>query len=329
MIKHLTGKVDLQIQVWDDETGLALAPERNARSGAGSIAIIDSLLVEEGRKVRPLRADEGFNILILLVHYLSLLDPKRADSWGRAEQRRFLRVFDGFVVTSDFAKAGLESIGVATRGIGVIRPGLASSYRGPARPATRPHSPRLLTVANFSPVKGLMELVSVLEEIADLEWTWEVVGDSFLDPDYSGRLRRRIRLSSISEHVFIRGALKGEALLRLYDMSDIFVLPSLFENSPLVIQDAMARGLPIVAYAVGGIPEIVSVPDAGYLIDPGSREMFSQALAQLIENPRERRAKGRAAREASEQFHMWCDAGRQFLCFLNEMTKRHPTAVTV
>ena len=66
--------------------------------------------------------------------------------------------------------------------------------------------------------------------------------------------------------------------------SDIFVLPSLSEGFPLVILEAMACGLPIVATKVGGIPEIVKDKENGFLIDPKSPMQISEKVCLLLDN---------------------------------------------
>jgi glycosyltransferase involved in cell wall biosynthesis len=62
--------------------------------------------------------------------------------------------------------------------------------------------------------------------------------------------------------------------------ADVFVLPSRFENLPVVLLEAMATGLPVVATAVGGVPEIVD-ERAGALVAPGDPEALAGAIAAV------------------------------------------------
>ena len=75
---------------------------------------------------------------------------------------------------------------------------------------------------------------------------------------------------------------------------DVFALTSTTEGLPLVIPEAMAAGLPVVATAVGGVPDIVP-PTVGVLAHSGDREGLSAAFERLFADAGERRAMGEAA----------------------------------
>ncbi len=82
---------------------------------------------------------------------------------------------------------------------------------------------------------------------------------------------------------------------------DIFVLPSKSEAMPLSLLEAMACGLPVVASAVGGIPEMVENGQTGMLVPPKDETALVAALERLIANEKERTAMGIAARQAVEK----------------------------
>jgi glycosyltransferase involved in cell wall biosynthesis len=77
---------------------------------------------------------------------------------------------------------------------------------------------------------------------------------------------------------------------------DVFVLPSLEEGFPMAALDAMAAGLPVVATAVGGIPEIVEDGRTGWLVPPGHPGALGERIRLLLRNPDTRRAMGAAGR---------------------------------
>lgn len=81
---------------------------------------------------------------------------------------------------------------------------------------------------------------------------------------------------------------------------DVFVLPTLAEGTPNGIIEAMAHGLPVIASAVGGIPETVSA-EAGMLVEPGNRDALVEAMITLASDPERRAAMGRAARRHYEE----------------------------
>lgn len=102
------------------------------------------------------------------------------------------------------------------------------------------------------------------------------------------------------ERVHLLGA--REDLPAVLKAGDIFVLASNYEGHPLALMEAMAAGLPVIATAVGGVPEIAG--DAGLLIPPGDLDALTQALSKLAVSAGERRQLGAAARLRSQQFNV-------------------------
>lgn len=84
--------------------------------------------------------------------------------------------------------------------------------------------------------------------------------------------------------------------------SDLFVLPSHTEGSPLVLFEAMAAGLPIVATAVGGIPEVVENGSTAMLIPPGDPQRLVCVLRELVGNREQAAALGAAAQDSVRRF---------------------------
>lgn len=78
---------------------------------------------------------------------------------------------------------------------------------------------------------------------------------------------------------------------------DVFVLPSFEENFSLVVAEAMAAGLPVVASAVGGIPECVSAGETGLLVPPANHDALANAVSSLLRDTAVRRRFGEAGRK--------------------------------
>jgi glycosyltransferase involved in cell wall biosynthesis len=88
----------------------------------------------------------------------------------------------------------------------------------------------------------------------------------------------------------------------LLSASDIFVLASLWEGHPVSVMEAMAAGLPVIATAVGGVPELVEDDVTGILAPVGDGRSLAGAIAALLENACLRRRLGGDARERSNRF---------------------------
>jgi colanic acid/amylovoran biosynthesis glycosyltransferase len=172
----------------------------------------------------------------------------------------------------------------------------------PAAPCPdRGHAaPRILTVGRITAAKDPLTFITALGILlrAGHRFTADIVGDG----DLEGAVRDHARRLEVSGRVVFRGLLRHEAVLRQYEAADIFVLSSLWEGCPNVVLEAMAHGLPVVATAVGGIPELVTDGDSGLLVPPGDPDALAAALARLLRDRTLRLAMGEAARRSSSRF---------------------------
>jgi glycosyltransferase involved in cell wall biosynthesis len=80
------------------------------------------------------------------------------------------------------------------------------------------------------------------------------------------------------------------------------ILPSLEDNCPMVVLEAMAAGVPVAAARVGGVPDLVRHGETGLLFDPSSGQAMASAMKQLLE-ARESSMVARAQSEARKRFH--------------------------
>ena len=92
--------------------------------------------------------------------------------------------------------------------------------------------------------------------------------------------------------------------------ADLFALASRWEGCPLSVMEAMAAGLPVVAAAVGGVPELVEDGVTGILAPLDDTDALGRALALLAYDPQRRRAMGNAARRTRRKFLAGSDGRR-------------------
>jgi glycosyltransferase involved in cell wall biosynthesis len=159
-----------------------------------------------------------------------------------------------------------------------------------------------LAVGRFKPAKdyGLM-----LEAFARLRERRESAGRLPVRLLIAGggalleEMRSVARVSGLEEAVSFLG--KRADIPDLMQAADAYVMSSAWEGMPVVLLEAAASGLPIVATDVGGNREVLRSDEIGYLVPPGDPAALADALGRLVELPEERRrAMGRAARELVE-----------------------------
>jgi colanic acid/amylovoran biosynthesis glycosyltransferase len=115
----------------------------------------------------------------------------------------------------------------------------------------------------------------------------------------------------IADHVEFLGAVAHTDVDELLRRSDIFCLASFAEGVPIVLMEAMAMELPVIASRVMGIPELIEDRVSGRLVAPGSLSDLTDVLSQLVEDPEHRRQLGEAARrQVGSKFELRANATR-------------------
>jgi glycosyltransferase involved in cell wall biosynthesis len=99
-------------------------------------------------------------------------------------------------------------------------------------------------------------------------------------------------------------------MLDEYRRAAVFVLPSAQETSPMVIAEAMAAGVPVVATRVGGVPYLVEDGRTGFFVEVGDIDGLAQRVGDLLGDERTRRSFAAAARSRAEQFRTAAVAAR-------------------
>lgn len=98
------------------------------------------------------------------------------------------------------------------------------------------------------------------------------------------------------------GMLSGEGLWRAFASADCFVMPSDSETLGFVVLESLASGVPVIAARAGGIPDLISEGETGFLVRPGATVEFSACIQRLQADPDAMRAMGQAGREEAEKW---------------------------
>jgi glycosyltransferase involved in cell wall biosynthesis len=215
--------------------------------------------------------------LVVLVH-LPLgdetgLSPAAAATLTALE-RRALHAAAAVVVTSEGAARRVRALhGLPPDRLHVAPPGVEAAPLATGSGG----GGRLLCVAAVTPRKGQDVLIAALARLGDLEWSCTCVGAT---PHGTPPAPRRVRFT---------GPLTGDALDAAYAGADLLVLPSRAETYGMVVTEALARGLPVLATRVSGVPEALgTAPDGsppGLLVPPGDRDALAAALRSWLTGP--------------------------------------------
>jgi glycosyltransferase involved in cell wall biosynthesis len=249
--------------------------------------------------------------LIALVHHPLAeetgLDPATRDRMA-ASERAGLAHAARVVATGPATAARLtRDYGVSPDRLGVVVPG---TDIGPIAPGTG-DPPVLLCVAGLSPRKGHIVLIHALAAIADRPWRLVLVGSTTRDPACAAAVRAAIAEAGLGDRVELAGELDADGLAARYAQADLFVLPSLLEGFGMVLTEAVAHGLPIVATTAPAIPDTVP-PGSGLLVPPGDAAALAEALAAVLDRPARRAALRKAAIAARDRLAGWDDQAARF-----------------
>lgn len=270
----------------------------------GGLALVDGLiaccaadmLVSEAQRLR----------LVVLVHMP--LGQVGADSTGEC---RVLGAAAAVLTTSAWTRRRLlETCALDPSRVQVAEPGVDSAPVASGTPA----GGELLCVAAVTSTKGQDRLVAALAGVAGLPWRCVCAGALDLEPAFVDRLRRQARRSRIGGRVDFAGPLGRADLDRAYAAADLLVLGSRSEAYGMVVTEALARGLPVIATAVGGVPEAMGLGGhgsrPGMLVPPGDTPAFAAALRTWLTEPQMRRRLRCLARQRRRTLTDWAVTAR-------------------
>ncbi|MFC0032793.1 glycosyltransferase family 4 protein [Micromonospora chaiyaphumensis] len=262
---------------------------------------VPEVLTPEARRLR----------LVVLVH-LPLEDEVEA---------RALQAATAVVTTSDWTRRRLlDRYRLPADRVRVAAPGADPAPVAPGSPA----GDRLLCVAALTPLKGQDVLAAALTRLAGLPWTCDWVGPLTRDPDFVAVLRRRLADSGLAGRVRLAGPLTGDDLAGVYAAADLLVLPSRRETYGMVVTEALARGVPVLASDTGGLPATLGRAPGGdrpgLLVPPADPAALAGALRRWLTDPDLRDRLRRAARQRRDTLTGWPVTADRLAAALKEAT---------
>jgi glycosyltransferase involved in cell wall biosynthesis len=207
----------------------------------------------------------------------------------------FVRHADALIVPSRYLAHWISSWGMAEKKITVVY----NAVELPScRPAVIPLTTRIkiVTVGRLVPWKQVDQLIKAMAECDEAGLV--IVGDG---PDRH-RLEQLVRGLDLGDRVYFAGQRKLEETVSLLAACDFFVLNSTYEGFPHVVLEAMSAGLPVVATAVGGTPEVVKDGENGMLLSPDANGLLSETLTKLASSSAVRQRLAMGAKQTAQRF---------------------------
>jgi glycosyltransferase involved in cell wall biosynthesis len=181
----------------------------------------------------------------------------------------------------------------------VVIPNAVDAAAAPAASPGEAGVPTIVSVGRLHEPKDFVTLARALRALPPGSFRAEIVGDG---PDRDA-VERELAEGGLGAAVELAG--ERPDVPRRLAAAGVFVLSSRSECMPISVLEAMAAGLPVVASAVGGLPEMVVEGETGYLVAPGDPDALAEALARLVADPEARRRMGEAGRRrARERFDL-------------------------
>jgi glycosyltransferase involved in cell wall biosynthesis len=274
----------------------------------GAIVLLDGLvasavpevLVPQAGRLRP----------VILLH-MPLDDRVEGDA---------LRAARTVITTSEWARRHIvERYGLAAGRVHAAPPGVDPAPLAPGSPA----GASLLCVAAVTAGKGHDLLIQALAKVADRPWRCLCVGPLGREPEFVERVRAQIDGYGLADRVRLAGSRTGQRLDAAYAGADALVLASRGETYGMVIVEALARGIPVLATATGGVPEALGrAPDGGrpgLLVEPGEPGALADALHCWLDDRDLREQLRRSARARRSTLPGWSATAATIAAVLTEV----------
>lgn len=243
----------------------------------------------------PLVASYHTHLPQYLQHYgLGALEGVFWEFLKATHNQAQLNLCTSTAMVNELIAHGIERVDLWQRGVDtdMFQPHLASKQMRSRLSQGNPDSPLLLYVGRVSAEKQIDRIKPVLEAIPEARLA--IVGD--------GPHREALQAHFADTNTYFVGYLQGLELASAYASADAFVFPSCTETLGLVLLEAMAAGCPVVAANSGGIPDIVTDGENGYLFEVDDRDGAVTATKRLLEAKEERELLRLKARQEAERW---------------------------
>jgi glycosyltransferase involved in cell wall biosynthesis len=266
-------------------TGAAELARAVARIPNGAVVLLDGLIASSAPEALVPEASRVRQVVLM---HMPL---------GDRREREVVEAASAVVTTSGWTRRRLHELyELPAERVHVAEPGVDAAGVAPGTVA----GGELLCVAAVTPGKGHDVLLDALATVTERSWRCSCVGSLVKDRAFADGVRRRA-----DDRVRFVGTRTGPALDRAYAAADLLVLASHAETYGMVVTEALARGLPVIATDVGGVAEALGHPRPGLLVPAGDPAALGAALRRWLEDGELRERLRRAARERRATLRGW------------------------
>lgn len=213
---------------------------------------------------------------------------EHAAAWKKRLIRRVYNKCDILIALSQEWKKQLAQI-VSSEKIAVVENYSVLREDALEERCARKCNNTVLFLGELGARKGGYDIPDVIDKVAkhlpDVRFILAGAGD----PQDEKKIRQSIRKRHLEKNTEFPGWVRGSEKERFLRQADVFFLPSYNEGMPMSILDAMGYGLPIVSTRVGGIGKCVYEGENGFLLEPGNKQGFADAILAILTDPKRRK----------------------------------------
>jgi glycosyltransferase involved in cell wall biosynthesis len=260
--------------------------------------------------------------VVVLMHLpLGHQPPGHEVPRAREQEHAVLAVAAAVIVTSQWARGLLlrtytdlrpRRVHVAVPGVDAARPAAGTADGG-----------QLLCVAAVTRHKGLDLLLDAVSMLTSRTWQCTCVGVLDREPEFVAELQKQAANNGLADRITFTGPVVAADLDRLYASADLLVLPSRGETYGMVVAEALAHGLPVVATAVGGVPDtighVANGQRPGLLVPPEDSAGLADAIRRWLGDESLRTALRAAAAQRRPTLPAWSDTATQLAGVLSQV----------
>ncbi|HEU4842366.1 MAG TPA: glycosyltransferase family 4 protein [Ilumatobacteraceae bacterium] len=235
---------------------------------------------------------------------------------GRLDRAVYRRCRATIAASRTLHRCLVDDHGLPPADVVVVEPGCDLPSAPPAGGMRAGRRAAVLSVANWYPNKGIVELLDAVAALPADAATLHLAGRPDVDPAYTTRVRARLTRPDLVGRVVVHGAVDSPTAAGLYAGADVFALASVLEGYATVCAEALASGLPVVGWRRPFLEDFVRDGMEGRLAELGDVPGLTRALADVLDDDR-REGFAAAARRRGRTLPTWADTAARFFAVVS------------